>query len=291
MVGLGGQTGGMHSQLTSHGAESVELVGRFGPVGALLRDVGGPYVLMVPGYTGSKEDFAPLLDGVAGAGFSPLAIDLPGQQDSPGPADEDLYLPEPLSGVVLDVIAGLDRPVLLLGHSYGGLVVRRAVLGGAKIVGLTLLSTGPADLPAGPRRLVLDAGEPLLRQHGVPAVHRGLEAVNASNPRWLAQTDQVRDFLRLRFLRNRPEALLGMGNGLRTEPDLVLELSKALRGTPCLVVCGAQDDAWPAALQRDMADRLGADFSTVANAAHSPAIENPDELLEVLLPTWKSWLG
>ncbi|SES43954.1 alpha/beta fold hydrolase [Actinokineospora terrae] len=283
----------MHSQLTSHSAEPVELAARFGPVGALRLDTGGPYALLVPGYTGSKEDFAPLLDEIAGAGFSPVAIDLPGQQDSAGPDDEALYLPESLGGVVTDLIDGLDRPVLLLGHSYGGLVVRRAVLAGAKIAGLTLLSTGPSELPQGPRRHVLDLGESLLREHGVPAVHRGLEVMNAANPRWLAQTQAVRDFLRLRFLRNRPEALLGMGNGLRTEPDLVQELARALRATstPCLVACGAQDDAWPAATQRDMADHLQADYATVEGAAHSPAIENPHALLAALLPTWKSWLG
>ncbi len=284
------------SQITPHSAEQVEIPGSFGPVGALRHAVAGPTVLLVPGYTGSKEDFAPLLDPIADAGFAPVAIDLPGQQDSAGPADESLYLPEGLGRFLADLVGELaaeGSPVLLVGHSYGGLVSRRAVLAGAPIAGLTLMSTGPAELPHGPRRQVLDLGEPILRGQGVPAAHRGLQALNAVNPRWLAMSEAQREFLALRFLRNRPEALLGMGSGLRAEPDLVADLSRALRAaaTPCLVVCGENDDAWPASVQRDMADRLDADFSELAATAHSPAIENPKGLLDVLLPTWTAWLA
>ena len=47
----------------------------------------GDPVLLLPGYTGSKEDFAPLLAPLAQAGFAVTAIDLPGQYESSGPAD------------------------------------------------------------------------------------------------------------------------------------------------------------------------------------------------------------
>ncbi|WP_374065418.1 alpha/beta fold hydrolase [Actinokineospora auranticolor] len=277
--------------MTSHSAAAVEYSGPYGPIGALLADTGGPYAVLVPGYTGSKEDFAPLLDPLAAAGFSPLAVDLPGQQDSTGPAVEDEYLPGPLGDVVAGLVNGLDRPVVLLGHSYGGLVVRRAVLAGARVRGLTLLSSGPADLPHGPRRQVLDLGEPLLRAQGIAGAHRALEVLNAGNPRWLSLAEPVREFLNLRFLRNRPESLLGMSAGLRTEPDLVGELGEALGETPRLVVCGETDDAWPTSLQRWMAERLGSEFVTVVGAGHSPAVENPEGLLAVLLPAWKAWVA
>lgn len=286
----------VHSQISPHTADPVELPGPFGPIGALRRRGDGPVVLLLPGYTGSKEDFAPLLDPIAAAGFEAVAIDLPGQQDSPGPADESAYLPEPLGQVVGELVGKLaadGRPVILVGHSYGGLVARRAVLGGAPIAGLTLIGSGPAELPPGGRRQVLDLGEPVLRQHGVAAVQRGLDAVNATNPRWIDMSEPLRAFLRQRFLRNRPEALLGMGQGLREEPDLVAELSRALRGAglPCVVVCGEGDDAWPTVAQRDMADRLEADFSVIPDALHSPAVENPEALLGVLLPTWQAWIS
>jgi pimeloyl-ACP methyl ester carboxylesterase len=57
-----------------------------------------------------------------------------------------------------------------------------------------------------------------------------------------------------------------------------------------LVMCGEGDDAWPVSAQRDMADRLDADFAVILGARHSPNTENPDELLEILIPTWRTWL-
>jgi hypothetical protein len=40
-----------------------------------------------------------------------------------------------------------------------------------------------------------------------------------------------------------------------------------------------------------MADRLDADFAVIRAARHSPNTENPEELLDTLLPTWRSWLA
>jgi pimeloyl-ACP methyl ester carboxylesterase len=42
----------------------------------------GPVVLLVPGYTGSKEDFLPLLRPLARAGFRAVAMDQRGQFES-----------------------------------------------------------------------------------------------------------------------------------------------------------------------------------------------------------------
>ena len=55
----------------------------------------------MPGYTGSKEDFAPLLAPLAAAGFAATAIDLPGQYESPGPADPAGYTPDAARRAVL----------------------------------------------------------------------------------------------------------------------------------------------------------------------------------------------
>ncbi|HVK25531.1 MAG TPA: alpha/beta hydrolase [Actinokineospora sp.] len=285
----------MHSQLSPHRAHRVDLTGPYGPIAALRIAGAGPIALLVPGYTGSKEDFAPILDPIADAGFEVVAIDLPSQLDSPGPPDEASYLPAPLGLVVAEVagkLAADGRPVVLLGHSYGGLIARRAVLAGAPVVGLTLLDTGPGELPVGGRRTVLDLAEPALRQYGVQAAYDALEMLNADTPRYQVMAPEQRAFLRRRFLCNTVSSLVGMGTGLRTEPDLVGDLARYLRShrIGCLVACGADDDAWTPSSQRDMADRLEADFSMISGAAHSPAMENPADLLGTLLPTWKSWL-
>ncbi|MGH3951686.1 MAG: alpha/beta fold hydrolase, partial [Pseudonocardiaceae bacterium] len=50
------------------------------------------------------------------------------------------------------------------------------------------------------------------------------------------------------------------------------------------------DDAWPVSAQRDMADRLDADFAVIPDARHSPNVGNPELLLDTLVPTWRTWL-
>ncbi|TDV37605.1 alpha/beta fold hydrolase [Actinophytocola oryzae] len=288
------------SQLTPNGADRVDLTGRYGPVAALRRRAVNtteprPTALLVPGYTGSKEDFAPLMDPIAAGGFDAIAIDMPGQYESGGPDDEAAYLPAALGGVIADLVGKLAAnggPVVLLGHSYGGLVARAAVLAGASIAGLTLMDSGPSELPEGLRRQVLDIGEPTMRKQGIEAAQKLREQLDAMAP-GPGQPPALRAFLRERFLRSRPAALLGKARALRTEPDLVSSLARVLHtsGIPCLVCCGEFDDAWPVSTQRDMADRLDADFAVIPAARHSPNTENPEQLLDALLPTWRSWLA
>jgi pimeloyl-ACP methyl ester carboxylesterase len=289
------------SQLSPHRAKRVDLPGRYGPIAGLhIRarghgNVRAPIALLVPGYTGSKEDFAPLLNPMSDVGFDAIAIDLPGQYESAGPEEESAYLPSALGLVVAELVGKLaadGRQVMLLGHSYGGLVARGAVLAGAPIVGLTLLDSGPAELPQGWRRQAIDIGEPAIRQHGMAAAQRLRDTLDGQNPVWVAHPDELKEFLRNRFLRSTPAALLGMAHGLRTEPDLVGALARTLQssGSQALVMCGEGDDAWPVSAQRDMADRLDADFAVIVGARHAPNVENPDELLDILIPTWRTWL-
>ena len=284
------------SQITPHRARRTELPGR---LAALRADVEEGHALdatalLVPGYTGSKEDFAPLLDPIAAAGLNVVAIDLPGQYESGGPEDERDYHPDRLGDRLAELIAELARhaPVLLLGHSYGGLVARAAVLAGAPVRGLTLLGSGPAELPASERRSVLDIGESLLRTQGIEAVQALRETYDAARPGRSVEPPALTELLRARFLGSSMPGLLGMAVALRSEPDRTDELAVALRaaGTACLVVCGAADDAWPVGVQRAMAQRLDAAFAVVDGAAHSPNTENPNGLLAALLPTWRRWL-
>jgi pimeloyl-ACP methyl ester carboxylesterase len=53
-----------------------------------------------------------------------------------------------------------------------------------------------------------------------------------------------------------------------------------------LVAHGADDDAWPPDVQREMAERLRARYAVISQCAHSPAVENPNGTVEVLLDFW-----
>jgi pimeloyl-ACP methyl ester carboxylesterase len=165
------------------------------------------------------------------------------------------------------------------------------VLAGARVAGLVLMCSGPSALPDGVRRTLLDFAEPVLRTRGVHALQELREATEASAG-LVPRSPELAELLRRRFVTSTPSGLLGMAAGLRTEPDRVAELAAALRttGTPCLVACGEADDAWPPDVQRDMASRLGAPFATIPGAGHSPNVENPAALLDLLLATCRGWL-
>lgn len=243
-------------------------------------------VLLVPGYTGSKEDFAPLLEPLAAAGVRVTAIDLPGQYESPGPPAPADYAPDALATAVCDVARDLVAPVHLLGHSYGGLVARAAVIAKPSLFrSLVLLCSGPAAL-GGARRARLEYLEPLLSAQGVAAVYAAIEAVETMDAGYVAPSPELAAFLRRRFLASSTAGLQGMGDALRTEPDRVAEL--AATAVPVLVSCGADDDAWRPAEQQEMAARLGAPFELLPGCAHSPAVENPAATLEVLRSFWLS---
>lgn len=295
-----------HSQLSVHHAARVTIcAGDGAQIAALDTAARGasdrPTVLMLPGYTGSKEDFAPLLDPLSDNGFRGVAVDLPGQYESVGPADEYAYSSRALGAVMADLIASLPAPVVVIGHSFGGLVARAAVLAGAAVTGLVLLSSGPAALPAGPRTGAMDAGERVLRRLGVVAAYAHLESLVVARTgvaagvvgRRQGPAAELAEFHRGRFVASSPAGLIGMAKGLRTEPDRTDELAAALHrtGVGVAVISGEADDAWGLQPQAEMARRLGVSLVLVPGAAHSAAVEQPDRLLKVLLPLLRTWTG
>ncbi|MET0967030.1 MAG: alpha/beta fold hydrolase [Nakamurella sp.] len=282
-------------QLTETAAVRTDLRGVLGPIAALdtgAAPTGQGTVLLLPGYTGSKEDFVPILDPLCSNGFRAIAIDLPGQYESAGPNDEEAYSPLALGEVVAAVTANVAEQgrVVLLGHSFGGLVARGAVLAGAPVAGLVLLCSGPAAFHSGQRLESLRAGDPVLREHGKAVVYDGTVAVDRAERKTVSPA--VAQFLRRRFLLSTTAGLLGMGGALQTEPDRVDQLRQALvvNGVPAAVLAGRGDDAWPLADQQEMANRLGTELVLIERAAHSPAVENPEGLLAVLLPLLHDWL-
>jgi pimeloyl-ACP methyl ester carboxylesterase len=238
-------------------------------------------VLAVPGYTGSKEDFWHLLPLLARAGYPTTAIDLRGQYESGGPEDVSAYS---IKALAEDVSSLLTEPTHLLGHSFGGLICRQAVLDGATARSLTLLSSGPGAL-GGTRGQLIELMRPLLAD-GIPAVWAASQALDAANPDAPVHPPAVAAFLERRFLASPAAALLGMGEAVTTAPDRTDELAATHLAT--FVLHGDTDEAWPVEAQREMATRLGAHHQELAGCGHSPAVDNPGATAAALIEFWTS---
>ncbi|HET9172635.1 MAG TPA: alpha/beta fold hydrolase [Actinospica sp.] len=242
-------------------------------------------VVCVPGFTGSKEDFLPLLAPLARAGMRVLSIDQRGQCDSPAlPLDS----PYTLRGYGEDLRELIEQraesglPVHLLAHSFGGYVARTALLGGPglPLATLTLLGTGPGAVP----RPAADRVRLFLAVTGVLSPVAGNRLLLLDRHR----DPEIQSFIRRRIRGNDRRSLRAIARWLLTEPDRVDELAAALRrdGLPCAVLCGAQETTWPVAEQRAMAERLGAPFTAIPGGGHSVNVDRPEALVAELLGFW-----
>jgi pimeloyl-ACP methyl ester carboxylesterase len=260
--------------------------------------------VLVPGYTGSKEDFLSILNQLAGAGRRVIALDQRGQYETPGPDEPGAYAIDELGADVAAVIDALAArvsangastngggrgPVHVMGHSFGGLVVRETVLSGASGIGsLTLMSSGPGRL-TGPARAELagliaslDGGGPDALRH---TVERVWDAALAPQAVAAGIDPQIVAFLRERMLANSPVGLRAMGQYLLSAPDRTAELADHLEA-PVLVLYGEDDDKWEPAAQEEMAARLSAERVCIPGAAHSPAVDAPETTASALNAFW-----
>lgn len=243
-------------------------------------------VLLVPGFTGSKEDFTPLLRPLATAGYRAVAIDQRGQYQSQWADSAAGYRLAALAGDLVELAGLLGGSVHLVGHSFGGLVGRLAVLQAPdRFTDLVLLGSGPAAIEGG-RRERLELGAEVLAARGMAALWDEVQSQAQADPRYVRLAPVLNAFLRERFMATDPVGLTVMGETLTGEPDRCAQL--AALGKRILVAHGADDDAWPGPVQAEMADRLAACYRVIEAAAHSPAVENPPATAAALIEFWQS---
>jgi pimeloyl-ACP methyl ester carboxylesterase len=264
--------------------------------------------LLVPGYTGSKEDFIAVLDLLADDSRQVVAIDMRGQYETAGPDDTGGYAVAELGADILAIMQATGARHLV-GHSYGGLIGREAVLAasGTGFGSFTLMSSGPgaltgpraaelramlvalgadsdalgySDAPGGgkpggdrPDRAALEAGiAEIWRAHLEP------QAVAAGVP------GHIVAFLGRRMRSNDPEGLVLMAAHMLAAPDRTAELARL--DLPMLVIYGEDDNAWSPEAQENMARRLSAQRLCIPAAVHSPAVEAPATTASALTQFW-----
>lgn len=246
--------------------------------------------LLLPGFTGSKEDFISLHEPLAAAGYRTVAVDGRGQYETPGPADDQT--PYTLGELARDVLAQAEQVdaaqdrVHLVGHSFGGLVARNAVLlEPDRFRSLTLMSSGPSEIsPTQQQRVkLLRDALAVMNMEQVWDAIQALEAPEDAEDDLDAGLDDRED-LKRRWLSNSPAQLIAAGRQLCEEADRVDELAAA--PLPMHVLSGEYDDTWPVSLLDHMAVRLRAHRTVVHGAEHSPNSDRPLETAEALSAFW-----
>ncbi len=248
-----------------------------GPLAVVsLGDPTHPRVVMVPGATGSKEDFVLMSPLLAEAGYFVQSYDLAGNYASatagPPPGERFDY---PL--FVDDLVAFLEAgaPAHLLGYSFAGIVAQLVVARHPELVrSLTLLTTPPD--PANSYRYVKRIGwlsRFLTPRQGAGLMIWGIVTnKNRVGPSRLA-------FVRSRFAFTRRECVDDIVRLMKVAPDAAADVRAT--GVPTLVATSSHD-LWPVERYALLADRLGARLA-VYDTGHSPCETTPHQLVRDML--------
>ncbi|MGH3689222.1 MAG: alpha/beta fold hydrolase [Microbacterium sp.] len=239
-----------------------------------LGDAEHPRVVLVPGATGSKEDFTLMLPLLAQAGYFVQSFDIAGQYESHAAGANSAYTYELF---VADLIAFLEAgaPAHLLGYSFAGTVAQLVAVRRPDLVrSLALLTTPPGSGNVFASMKWLGPLAPITSpRRGAGLMIWGIVTnKNRVPPRRL-------EFVRSRFAltsRRSVDEIVGL---MMVAPDLRSRV-RALP-IPKLVVAGSHD-LWPLAAHKRFADDLDAEFRAYPTG-HSPSETTPHQLTVDLL--------
>ena len=242
-------------------------------------------VQLVHGYTGSKEDFWALAPLLAKAGYRAIMHDHRGHNQSTH-ADLSTYTLDQFASDVLAIQAALNiTEVHLLGHSFGGMVARLAVIKApSRFKTFTLFCTGPSA-----PRTVQDIAN--LRDFMPGKTMEETWNSLKENPQseiGFKPTNDWPQHIKKRWTTTDPLALMATVDMIVDEIDRT-DLLKST-GVTCHAVYGEFDDAWTPDQQDVVAARLGAPVSVITGCGHCPNEEDPEQTSKVLVEFWNKYL-
>jgi len=241
-----------------------------------------PWVVLVPGATGSKEDFSLMMPDLAAAGYYALTYDLAGQYQSAGAGPEHLVPPRKhydyrlFVDDFLTVLETAAAPAHVVAYSFAGIIAQLAYVERPELFrSLTFLGCPP---------------EPGQSFKGVSRIGRFSTWVNgragAALLIWGIRSGRVahvppgrQRFVNYRFRFTRRASVRDIYTLMQNVPDVRRELGDA--PLPKFVAVG-EHDLWPLQLHRLFAQAIRARIG-VYRGGHSPCETSPHQFSRDLL--------
>jgi pimeloyl-ACP methyl ester carboxylesterase len=193
--------------------------------------------------------------------------------------------PNPLRGIAIDsayiksVLAQIDGPVLLVGHSYGGAVITNAATDAPNVVGLVYVSAFAPD-----ENEVLGAVTPTSKDSVLDTalVPKQYPSNGGTATEFIIDPAKVREA----FARDLPDldiALIGAGQRPIAEAAFTdVNGPPAWKRLPSWAVVATGDKAVGTDLVRSMAQRAGAEI-TELEGSHVIMISQPQQVAKVIM--------
>jgi pimeloyl-ACP methyl ester carboxylesterase len=234
--------------------------------------------VLIHGFTGSKEDFNLIGPLLAEQGYRVITFDNRGQHESAHSKRADAYAARSLARDVIEIRRKLDlKKPHLFGHSFGGLIAQRTVVDSPDDwASLTIFCSGPHAIPNKP---------------DLPITIGILESMSMQESwdRYKEETDRLLpryELYKKRWTSSDPRSTKTMAHYLLDAKPLIAEI--VATKVPVHVIYGENDDAWPLAMQDQMAKELGAELTVIAGAGHCPNEDKPAETVAALTRFWES---
>lgn len=181
---------------------------------------------------------------------------------------------------VRDVVAGIGKPVLLVGHSYAGMVITEAAAANDSVIGLVYVCAfapahGESAFELAMRFPGSSLGETLV---AYPVSTGGNEfAIRQDLYHQQFAADVPASRAAVMAATQRPATEAALAEGLPTD-------TPAWKDVPSWFVIGAEDRTIPAAVQRFGAERAGARGTRdVPGASHAISVSRPDVVAAAIL--------
>lgn len=234
-------------------------------------------VVLVHGFTGSKEDFSELGALLADRGHRVLTFDNRGQYESSRTQRRDGYSMQSIAWDVIELVKVLEfKNPHLMGHSFGGLISQQAVVLAPHLwSSVTLFCSGP-----GGRAGWFD--DPhfsgLTNANKVEKWNQYLDAASLGQAKYALR--------KRRWSASDAASTLEYREHLRNFVPLISEIAGI--GMDSHVVFGENDDIWPLDDQRAMSKELNARLSVLPECGHCSNEKNPTLTANVLSEFWES---